>query len=129
MIKKIFNYFDIPLLFLLIITNELLIRYFCSLELFVFQAFLYNLFFFLFLVAILILLNKKWRKIVEVIIIAIISIYSFAQSFHYVYFKTFFSFRKLTVGGELVNVIGEIFDKFNPPLLLICHSCYHHVSI
>ncbi len=127
MIKKILNYFDIPLLFLLIITNELLIRYFCGLELFVFQSFLYDIFFFLFLVAILILLNKMWRKIAEVIIITIISVYSFAQSFHYIFFKTFFSFRKLTVGGELANVIGEIFDKFNPlfflfiiPIIIMC---------
>lgn len=117
--KKIFQaYYDLLIIFLLTIANETLLRYFCNLPLFSLQALLFNLSFFFLIAGILNLFKPKGRRISNVIIVSISSIYAFAQSFHYAYFKTFFSFRKLTVGGELINVVGEIFDKWNPLFVL-----------
>ncbi len=115
---KTLNYLDLIIFNLLLIANEILLRYFCLLPLFTLQALLFDLGFYLLLSGILILFNKKIRKVIEGLLIFLSSVYSFAQSFHYAYFKTLFSFRKLSVGGEFMEVLGEIFDKFDPRYLL-----------
>ena len=103
------NYLDLIIFNLLLIANEILLRYFCLLPLFTLQALLFDLGFYLLLSGILILFNKKIRKVIEGLLIFLSSVYSFAQSFHYAYFKTLFSFRKLSVSGEFMEVLGEIF--------------------
>lgn len=117
--KKIFlGYYDILILFMLMIANEILLRYFCDIAFFTSQAMLYDMCFLLFISAILILFKGKIRKKIEIGLIAVSSIYCFAQSFHYAYFKTLFSFRKLSLSGELFSVAGEIFEKWNPAFIL-----------
>ena len=108
------NYFkdNIELLVftLAILINELLVRKFCKLTVFNSSLFL-ELIACLCLSFILSIFNKKTRNIISIILLAIYTIYSFAQTIHYAFFKSFFSLSKLSVASELKDVFGEVLTK------------------
>ena len=108
------NYFkdNIELLVftLAILINELLVRKFCKLTVFNSSLFL-ELIACLCLSFILSIFNKKTRNIMSIILLAIYTIYSFAQTVHYAFFKSFFSLSKLSVASELKDVFGEVLTK------------------
>ncbi len=58
-------------------------------------------------------LNAKLKTIVSIILATIDTVYSFAQTMHYSFFKSFFSLKKLTIINELKGVSDEIFTKFD----------------
>lgn len=112
------EYYDIFFLLGLILLSEMLMRYFSGLPLFYAQAFIFNIINYIFIAAILIMFKTKTRIIIEIIITIIFAIYSFAQSLHYAFFTSFYSFRKLTVVNELFNVKDEVVSKLEFKYLL-----------
>ena len=72
------------------------------------QPLAYDLVYIILFDGLLILINLKIRKIIEAIIIFIISLYSFAQEIHNNFFATFFSVSKINIIGELPQVIKEV---------------------
>lgn len=117
MVKNKFNFLkqnlDLLYAFILFILSEIICRYFLNLDLFVAQAFVKDFFDFLAIVAFVSLLPDKGRRIALISFVTIITLYNFSQSYHYAFFSTVFSFRKLTVAGELFNVFQEVFEKWD----------------
>ena len=117
MMKNKFNILkqnlDLLYAFILFILSEIICRYFLNLDLFVVQAFVKDFFDFLAIIAFVSLLPDKGRRIALISFVTIITLYNFSQSYHYAFFSTVFSFRKLTVAGELVNVFQEVFEKWD----------------
>lgn len=85
---------------------------FCS------QAFLFDLSTLLVIIGIILLLKRKWRIVSEFLLILYFSIYSFAQSVHYLFFSNLFSYRKLSLASELDNVKSEVLSGLKVENLL-----------
>ncbi len=112
---------DIFVMAILIYLCEILLRYMIGMTLFSFQSFLFDMSWIIILVGVISLFKKRIRNIIELIIILYLAIYSFAQSVHYVFFNNLFSYRKLSLAGELADVKAEILAglKFEQLLYLI----------
>lgn len=98
-----------------IFTSELLVRYFCGLGNSVFlskSGLFFNTIYLLLITSLISLFDNKFKKIISSIILALYSFYNFAQTIHYYFFKTFFSFKKLTAINELNGVMNEVVMKF-----------------
>lgn len=113
----VIEYYDLVLFLLCFFVNEVLLRHFTNLG-FGKLAIIYNLMIICLIFVVLILINKKIRWIIQSVLLFLITFYSMAQTLHFSYFNTFFSFKKITVVGELKGVFGEIFGKFNLAYLL-----------
>lgn len=120
-VKKTFtvitNYFDLLIFFISVFSIDLSVRIITNLEFgklpIVFDVAILSL-----IALILIWFKNKIRLTIEFILILLLSIYSFAQSLHFIYFANFFSFKKLSVIGELAGVSNEIFTKINSKFII-----------
>jgi len=117
MLKRI-KYLDTILFILALLLEERICRYYLGGSLFFWQELLLNFLSLLPFIAILLLLKGKLRLIVERILLIVFSIYQFAQAYHYNFFSTVFSFRKLSLGNELFKVLPEVASKFSLGYLL-----------
>lgn len=119
--KKISNYLkellSISPITILLLLDELLVRIFCNLNI-LNQAVLLEIIACLCLSFILSLFKPKLRNILSSLILLIYTIYSFAQTMHYAFFKSFFSLRKLSIIGELKDVTNEAITKLEIQYLL-----------
>ncbi len=119
---KLFNqikcYFDLIIFTLVVLLCESILRYCVGFPLIQLKALFINLLILLMINSILFLFKRNLRIAIESILIVIIFVYSFAQSYHYAFFETFFSFTKLSILNELDGVKNEIFVKFEPKYLL-----------
>ena len=120
-LKGIKNYFidnlELLIFALAILTNELLVRIFCKLSVFN-SSILLEIIACLCICFILFLFKEKTRDILSIILLIIYTIYSFAQTMHYAFFKSFFSFSKLSVISELKDVFNEVLTKLEFKYLL-----------
>ncbi|MCI7157113.1 MAG: LTA synthase family protein [Solobacterium sp.] len=105
--------FSIALLFI-----ELLLRLYVGFDLSK-QPFVFDLAYIILFDGLLMLLKSKPRKIIEVIFLLIISIYSFAQEIHNNFFSSFFRISKINILGELPQVAGEVGAKVDFKSFLI----------
>lgn len=105
--------FSIALLFI-----ELLLRLYVGFDLSK-QPFMFDLAYIILFDGLLMLLKSKPRKIIEVIFLLIISIYSFAQEIHNNFFSSFFRISKINILGELPQVAGEVGAKVDFKSFLI----------
>ena len=108
-------------LFILLIAitlNDILVRLFCSLSFLEPSALFFNLFYYFCIFFILCIFSPKLKVILSFIFVLINSLYSFAQTMHFSFFKSFFSLKKLTIINELKDVSDEIFTKFEMKYLL-----------
>ena len=122
----ILEYLDILILYVIMMTSELMMRLMCDMSLFNLQSFIFNTCIYLMISSIMILFKRKTRAIITILMSLFFTGYTFAQSLHYAFFTSFFSYRKLTVINELFEVKGEVIDKldyhyliFLLPLLLL----------
>ena len=111
--KKILSYSDIFIFNILLFIIEFILRYCVGFSIAQVKPILINILALLIIDAILINVKYKFRKWIESIILIIITLYSFAQSYHFAYFDTFFSITKITVLKELNGVKNEIFSKLS----------------
>ncbi len=102
---------------LAILTNELLVRVFCKLTIFN-SSILLEIFFCLCIYFVFSLFKTKIKNILLVITLIIYTFYSFGQTMHYAFFKSFFSLSKLSVISELKDVLGEVLTKLEFKYLL-----------
>lgn len=116
-VEYIKEYLDILVLVLNVFIIELIIRNLTKLG-FGKLPILFDLLILSILIIVLVFLKRKSRLIIEFIITLAFSIYGFAQSLHYAFFTTFFSFKKLTVINELNGVFNEVFSKVTFKYLL-----------
>lgn len=119
LVKQLFK--DNSLSFILLISlalNDILVRMFCSLSIFEAPSLFFNLFYWFCIFFILYACNTKLKIILSIIFALIDTLYSFAQTMHYSFFKSFFSLKKLTIINELKGVSDEILTKFSPKYLL-----------
>ena len=120
-LKGIKNYFvdslELLIFALAILANELLVRIFCKLSVFN-SSILLEIIACLCICFILFLFKEKTRDILSIILLIIYTIYSFAQTMHYAFFKSFFSFSKLSVISELKDVFNEVLTKLEFKYLL-----------
>ncbi len=110
----VYNYFkenliSICLIFALMF-QEILVRRFCFLD-FSKTALLFNFFAYSILFLLLSFFSKKYKFVISLFILIIYSIYSFIQIMHYSFFKSFFSFKKISVLNELSSVLNEALSK------------------
>ena len=105
--------FSIALLFI-----ELLLRLYVGFDLSK-QPFMFDLAYIILFDGLLMLLKSKPRKIIEVIFLLIISIYSFAQEIHNNFFSSFFRISKINILGELPQVAREVVAKVDFKSFLI----------
>lgn len=120
--KNLFHFIrynlDIPFIFVSIICIDLLLRHFLGFNLVVTRAFLFTIFVAGIFASIPIMLSRKARIIYCSIILLIFGCLGLAQTLHYEFFSTFFSFSKLSVIKEAFQVKGEISSKFDYKLLI-----------
>lgn len=109
------NYYLIIFVFAIFLC-EVLLRLYCGLGngngLLSKTGLFLNFLFLVLIVSILCLFKEKPKKIISFVVLAIYAFYSFAQTVHFLFFRTFFSFRKLTVINELNSVMDEVIMKF-----------------
>ena len=98
------------ILMLMILLDELLVKIFCSLTL-INSSLIYELIACLCICFLLSIFNKTIKNIVSFLILTIYTIYSFAQTIHYAFFKSFFSLMKLSMINELKDVSNEVLTK------------------
>jgi len=91
---------------------ELITRHFIRLGFGMFTL-LFDLLYLAMLFLLILFIPRRGRHIIETLIITVFSFYCFAQSLHYAYFSSLFTFRKLTLAGDLKDVFSEIFVKLN----------------
>lgn len=85
---------------LLLYVVEFLTRYFCNINPSK-LAIALDAMYILAIICFCSIFRNKTKKIISTIILLIYSFYNFAQVVHYNFFKSFYSFKKLTVIGEL----------------------------
>lgn len=98
-----------------VFASEVLVRYFCGLgsSILLSKSGLFlNCIYLLIITSLISLIKGNSKKVVSSILLFLYSFYNFAQSIHYLFFKTFFSFKKLTAINELNGVINEVIMKF-----------------
>ena len=116
---KIFVKDNLPqiVLILMILLDELLVKIFCSLTIFN-SSLILELIACLCICFLLSLFDQKIKNVLSLIFLIIYTIYSFAQTMHYAFFKSFFSLMKLSMINELADVSNEILSKFKVEYLL-----------
>ena len=100
-----------------ILIEEILLRKFSGLSISK-AALVLNVLFVIFLYTVLALLKHEYKNIALLILIIIDGFYCFAQTLHFDFFKTFFSFKKASVISELFNVINEVVGRLKVEHLL-----------
>lgn len=114
MLKRVgVEYIDVLVLYLVMIFSEILMRVMCQMQIFNMQAFIFDSCIFLMIAAVFIIFKRKVRVILTWIMSLFFTGYSFAQSLHYAFFNSLFSYRKLTVIDELFEVRGEVIDMLD----------------
>lgn len=100
--------YDIFVLGGMILLTEVLLRASVGMDLYSGQALAFDLTSIVVLLGVIAFFKRKTRHILEFIVILYLALYSFAQSVHYVFFKNLFSYRKLSLASELVEVKDEV---------------------
>ena len=119
---KVWEYFkghsDIFVMIGLVYMTEVILRLSIGMSFMNLQSFAFDLSWIAVSAGIIALFKGKVRHVLELVIVLYFSIYSFAQSVHYVFFNNLFSYRKLSLAGELADVKGEIMAGLKPEQLL-----------
>lgn len=116
--KRLTNYFDLIFFTVSILLIDILFRSINGFSIFSLKPLFFNAMILMVVISIIILFKEKMRIIVEISIVSLLSIYSFAQSYHYIFFNTVFSLKKITIINELIEVKDSVFSKFDLKLLL-----------
>lgn len=123
--EYLINHIDIIVFLSTLLLIDVLMRIFCNIPI-AKMPLLFSFRWYLVLSIPLLLIKRKVRHVCEIVIVTILSIYSFAQTFHFQFFDTFFSVKKISVINELIDVSGEIISEikleyiiFIIPILII----------
>ena len=112
------EYHDILLVWVAILLCEFFLRFNIGMDYITKQATLFDIYHLLILTGVLFIFKRKGRFIIELLTILYFSIYSFAQSVHFVFFSNLFSYRKLSLASELGEVKDTIFSGLKIEQLL-----------
>ena len=113
----LYSHLDLIVFSMLLMVYDLMLRFFCGLTLGKLPIIVNFLILFLIYGA-LSLIPMVIRKPLELVSLLLAGIYVFAQTLHYEFFMSFFSFNKATVMGELKGVMSEVFTKLSVSHLL-----------
>ena len=112
------NNVDIVVFSIILLFIEVLFRLYVGFDLSK-QPFIFDFIYVILIDGFLILLKTRPRRIVELILILVISIYSFAQEIHNNFFSSFFRISKINIIGELPQVASEVGSKIDFKSFLI----------
>ena len=112
-VEQVLTYLDLLIFLLFIIVLESALKYCVNMPLIQLKPLVVNGLLFAMFTGVLIIFNRKIRLLIETLLMILLTIYSFAQSYHFAFFETFFSFSKITMLSELNGVKNEIFNKLD----------------